>query len=148
MGAWGGGKKRGFVTHNIRQLRLSNQVLRLCPHELLLQRYQLRALRLFALQPRNLIGDLPLPIATRLHALLRVPNLLQQAARIVYGMRIVVLLLPHLRQHDTDLVADIVDGFITRLLAPLRKLCGNGNALAAGGLVGCDEVVCRFDKLV
>lgn len=135
-------------TYNVRQLRLGHQVLSLSPDQFLLQRHKLCAFRLLALQLGNLVGNLPLPVAARLHALLCIPDLLQNAAAVVDGMRKRVLLLAHLGHDDADLVADVADSLVARLLAPLRQLRGDADALLARRLVGRDQVVVRLDELV
>lgn len=101
------GKGERSNTHNIRQLRLSNQVLRLGSNKLLLQHHQPRALGLFGLELCNLLGDLGLAVAARLHALLRVTDRLEGTPAVVQRMRVVVLLLAYLREDHADLVADV-----------------------------------------
>lgn len=141
-------QKAKSPTHNIRQLRLRHKVLRLRSDQFLLQRHELCALGLLALQLRNLVRNLSLAIPARLHALLGVADLLQRRAGIVHRMRIPVLLLAHLGHDDADLVADIADSLVTSLLAPFGQLGADGHALAACGLVRRDQVVGRLDQLV
>lgn len=135
-------------THDIRQLGLCDQVLRLGPDELLLEDDEPGALGLLGLDLCDLVGDLALPIAAGLDALLGVADLLHDAAGVVEGVGVVVLLLADLAEDDADLVADVADGLIAGLLAPLGQLGGDADALAAGGLVGADDVVGRLDQLV
>lgn len=61
-------------------------------------------------------------------------------------MSIAIFLLSKLAENHADLVRDVADGVVARLLAPLRELGRNGDALTAGRLVGGDEVVLRFDE--
>lgn len=136
------------TTYNIRQLRLGDQVLRLGPDQLLLQHGQFGALGLLVLEPGDLFRDLPLVLAAGVDALLRVPDGLEQAARVVEGVGVRVLLLAELRDDDAHFVADVADGLVARLLAPLRQLRGDADALLARRLVGRDQVVVRLDELV
>lgn len=135
-------------THNIRQLGLGDQILRLSPDELLLEHNQPGALGLLGLQLGNLVRDLALPVAAGLDALLGVADLLHDAAGVVEGVGVVVLLLADLAEDDADLVADVADGLVARLLAPLGQLGRDADALAARGLVRADDVVGRLDQLV
>ena len=137
----------GDGTHDVGQLCFSDQILRLCSNELLLQRHELRALRLLILQLLDLIRDLRLMIPTRLHRALRIPDLLQDSAIVLQILRKHVLLLAQLGQQHAQLVGDVGDGVVARGLAPVRELSGDGDALAAGGLVGADGVVLAFDHL-
>lgn len=63
-------------------------------------------------------------------------------------MGVVVLLLADLAEDDADLVADVADGLVARLLAPLGQLRRDADALPARGLVRADDVVGRLDQLV
>lgn len=135
-------------THSIGQLRLSHQILGLGSDQLLLQRDELDVLRLLDLQPGNFVGNLSLVVPTGLHALLGIADLLQDVPGIVHGVGIVILLLTHLGQDNTDFVADVVDSVVVCLLAPLGQLGANGDALAAGRLVRRDDIVGGLDKLI
>ncbi len=135
-------------TYDISKLCFRNQVLRLRADQLLLQRDKFRTLRLLRLQLRNLIRDLRFMIPTRLHALLRIPDLLQHRPAIVQIMRIRILLLSELAQEDAHLVAHVRDGLIVGSLAPVRELAGDGDPFLAGGFVRGYEVVFVFDELV
>lgn len=135
-------------THDIRQLSLGNQVLRLGPDELLLKDDKPGALGLLGLDLGDLIRDLALPVAAGLDALLGVADLLHGPARVVEGVGVVVLLLADLAEDDADLVADVADGLVARLLAPLGQLARDADALLARGLVRADDVVGRLDQLV
>lgn len=132
--------------YNVRQLRLRNQILSLGPNELLLQHHQFSTLRLLHLELLNLVGNLALRVSAGLYALLRVTNRLEYAPRVVQRMRISVLLLTHLAHDHAHLVREVADGIIAGLLAPLRELGGDGVTLAAGGLVGRNEVVLGLDE--
>lgn len=63
-------------------------------------------------------------------------------------MGVVVLLLANLAEDDADLVADVADGLVARLLAPVGQLRRDADALAARGLVRAHHVVGRLDQLV
>ncbi|KAF4512605.1 hypothetical protein G6O67_001722 [Ophiocordyceps sinensis] len=134
------------ATYDIGQLRLGHQVLSLGPNKLLLQDDQLGALGLLALELGDLVGNLDLAVAARLDALFCVANRLEAAAGLVEGVRVRVLLLAHLAQDDANLVRDVVDSVISRLLAPVGELLGDGDALTAGRLVSRDEIVFRLDE--
>jgi hypothetical protein len=136
------------ITHDIRQLCFGNQILRLGPDKLLLEDDKPSALRLLGLELRDLIRDLALPVAAGLDALFRVADLLHDPTGIVECVGVVVLLLADLAEDDADLVADVADGLVARLLAPLGQLRGYADALAASGLVGAYDVVGRLDQLV
>lgn len=136
------------ATHDIRQLGLSHQVLRLSPDELLLEDHEPGALGLLGLDLGDLVRDLALPVAAGLDALLGVADLLHAPAGVVEGVGVVVLLLADLADDDADLVADVADGLVARLLAPLGQLRGDADALLARGLVRADDVVGRLDELV
>merc|ERR1711977_629334 len=114
-----------LLSGNVGQLSLSNQILRLSTNKLLLQRNQLGALRLLNFQLRNLIRNLRFVVTTWLHALLRVPNRLQDRPAIIEVMRIQVL-----------------------LLAQVGELSCDGESLLAGCFVALDQVVLGFDQLV
>lgn len=84
--------------YDIGQLRLSHQILRLGPDQLLLELGDLRTLRLLVLQLLNLVCDLALVIPARLHRALRVPDLLQHAPVVFQVLREDVFLLAQLGQ--------------------------------------------------
>jgi len=67
-------KEKKRDAHNICQLRLSHQVFRFGPHQLLLEDDELRALGLLDLELLDLVGDLALAVPTRLNALFGVTN--------------------------------------------------------------------------
>lgn len=127
---------------------LGHEIFRLGADKLLLQHDNLGALWLLHLEPLNLIDNLVLVVAARLDAPLGVPYGLEQSARVVQVVRICVLKLAHLAEDHADLVGDIADGIVARLLAPFGELRGDGDALARCGLVGRDEVVLRLDEAV
>lgn len=139
---------RGWFPYDIRQLGFGNQVLCLGADKLLLKDHESRTLGLLHLELGNLVGNLILAIAARLHALLRVANVLQNTPGVVQRVSILLLLLAKLAQDDANLVRNVRDGGVVGLLAPLGQLGGDGGALAAGGLVGVDEVVLALDDLV
>lgn len=62
-------------------------------------------------------------------------------------MRIVVFLLAQLGQDHSHLVRDFRDAIIVGAGAPIGKLSRDRETLLAGGLVGGDDVVLRFDQL-
>lgn len=84
-------------TYNIRQLRLRNQILRLRPHELLLEDDEALALGLLELELLDLVCDFRLSVAAGLHALLRVTDGLEDGAGLVEAVRVRVLLRAQLR---------------------------------------------------
>lgn len=129
-------------------MSLGNQILRLGPDKLLLKNNQPGALRLLGLDLGNLIGDLALSVTAGLDALLGVADLLHDAPGIIQRVGVVVLLLADLAEDDADLVADVADGLVAGLLAPVGQLGRNADALAARGLVRADDVVGRLDQLV
>jgi hypothetical protein len=131
--------------YDISQLRLSHQILRLRPDQLLLELRDLRALRLLVLQLLDLIRNLALVIPARLHRALRIPDLLQHAPVVFQVLREHVFLLAQLGQQHPKLVRDVRDGVVARRLAPVGKLGCDGDAFPAGGLVGADAVVLALD---
>lgn len=136
------------MPYNIGQLRLSHQILGLGPDKLLLELDELGALGLLILQLLHLIGNLALVIPTRLHRALRIPNLLQHAAIILQVLGKDVFLLAEFGQEHAQLVGDVGDGVVARRLAPVGELGGDGDAFAAGRLVGADAVVLALDDFV
>jgi len=85
-------------------------------------------------------------VSARLHALLGVADRLEHGAALVERVRIVVLLLAQLRQHNAHFITDVADGIVARLLAPLRQLCGDRDALLGRRLVRRNQVVLRLDQ--
>ena len=84
----------------------------------------------------------------RLHAPLRIPNRLEHGPGLLEVLREAVFLLADLAEQHAQLVGDVGDGVVVRLLAPVGELGGDGGALAAGGFVGADCVGFAFDELV
>jgi len=135
-------------TYDVGQLRLSDQILGLRSHQLLLQRHQSHVLRLPHLDPLDLVLNLLSIVAARLHALLRVADRLEDIPGIIEIVRIQVLLLAQLAEQDADLVGEVGDGVVVGLLAPLGELRGDGDALFARGLVGADQIILGLDEPV
>ena len=135
-------------TYNVRQLRLSDQILRLRPDKLLLEHGNLRALGLLVLELGDLVHDLLLAVPARLHAALHVADLLQHTPVVLQVLREAIFLLPELAQEHAQLVRDVADALVRRALAPVGQLAGDRNALAAGGLVGADGMVLGLYELV
>lgn len=132
-------------THDIAQLCLCDEVLRLRSHELLLQRDQLRARRIFVLQFLDLVGDSHPLVARRLHGALRVPDLLEHAAVILQVLRKDVLLLTNLGQQHAEFVRDVGNRLIAGALAPFGQLRRDGDTLSTGSLVRADDEVFILD---
>jgi hypothetical protein len=135
-------------TYDVGQLRLSDQILGLRSHQLLLQRHQSHVLGLPHLDPLDLVLDLLSIVAARLHALLGIADGLEDVPGIVEVVCIEVLLLAQLAEQDADLVGEVGDGVVVGLLAPLGELRGDGDALFARGLVGADQTVLGLDEPV
>lgn len=135
-------------TYDVGQLRLSDQILGLRSHQLLLQGHQPHVLRLSHLDPLDLVLDLLSIVAARLDALLGVADGLEDVPGVVEIVRVQVLLLAELAEQDADLVGEVGDGVVVGLLAPLGELRRNGDALLAGGLVGADQIVLGLDESV
>lgn len=86
-------------------------------------------------------------IPTRLHRTLRIPDLLQDSPIILQVLRKHILLLSQLRQQNTQFIRDVRDRIVAGSLAPVGELGSNGDAFAAGGLVGANGVVFALDHL-
>lgn len=136
----------GLSTYGIRQLRLSNQILRLGTNKLMLQRGDTSTIRILVLELGNLISDLLTLFPRRLNRSLHIANMLQDTARVLQILRIEVFLLADLGQHDAQLVGDVRDGIVFGGLAPVGELGGDGTALTAGGFVCTDRIVLALDQ--
>ena len=108
----------------------------------------LGALRFLVFQLLDLVGDLGLVISTRLDGALGIPDLLQDPAIFfqVLGKRI--FLLSQFGQENSQLIGNVRDRIIAGGFAPVGKLRGNGDTLAAGGFVSPDGMVFTLDDLV
>lgn len=137
-----------LLSRQVRQLRLRNQTLRLSPDQLLLELPKLRRIGILILELLDVISDLLLVVARRLHTALSVPDALEQAARLLEVLRKEVFLLGDFGEEDAELVGDVAEGVVVGLFAPLGELGGDGGALAAGVFVGADDVGFGFDELV
>lgn len=138
----------GNKTYNIGQLSLGDQILRLSSDKFLLQCNQLRALWLLDLQLCNLVRDLSFVVSAGLHALLGIPDGLQDGSAIIDVVCIQILLLAQLGKKNANLVGDIADGIIVCSLAPIGELSCDGETLLACGFVALDQTVLGLDQLV
>lgn len=159
-----------FLAGNVRKLGFGYQALGFGADQLLLQRDELGGFGLFVLELLDLVLDLRetsssaispsrpminmtktnllLMRPTRLHATLRIANLLQHPPTVLQPLRIQILLLRNLRQQHAQLVADVAHGFILRALAPLAQLAGDRGGFLGRGFVGADGVVFGLDEAV
>ena len=86
-------------------------------------------------------------IPTRLHRALGIPDLLQYSPIILQVLRKNIFLFSQLGQQHSQLIGYVRDGVVAGGLAPIGELRGDGDAFAAGGLVGADGVVLAFYHL-
>ena len=80
--------------YDVGELSFSDEVLSFRTHELLLERYQLRALWLFVLELLDLIGDFGLVVPAGLHRAFRISDLLQDAPVVLQVLSKDIFLLP------------------------------------------------------
>ena len=114
-------------------------------HELLLQGDDFGTLGLFVLEFLDLVGDFGFVVSTWLNRSFGVSNLLQDATILFEVLGEVVFLFAEFGEENTEFVGDVGDGIIASGFAPVRELRGDGDALAAGGLISADGVVFAFD---
>jgi len=92
--------------------------------------------------------NLGLGVSRRLNRALSVADLLQNTPAFLHALGQGVLLLCDFGQQHAQLVGDLGDGVIARLLTPVAELRGDRSLLLGSVLVGTDGMVLGLDQLV